>query len=629
MKYTTYTIIMVILLSGCAQQHLTKADKAYDRMAYADAVRSYEKAFHHLDDRDAALRLADAYVQLGDAAKAANWFAYADRTTPLAGDQALAYGRVLQRLGRTKEAALQVEKVLAERPEDPVVRELALGISAHEEFYADTTLYTVRPLNIPGATSMFSAIPFQGGLLLSGENSGTGRNTNPWNGASFLDLYTTRQDANGNWGELRPLDGEVNGRYHDGPAVCSGNGNELYFTRSDYYKHRLNKDEEAISHLMIFKAERNADGSWHNIRSFTYNGADFSAGHPALSLDGRSLYYISDMPGGYGGTDIYRCDLQPDGTWGYPRNLGPTINSAANEMFPTLDSDTLYFSSNGHRNLGGLDIFRSVLMTDEWSTPENLNYPINSQQDDFAFVPMNGGTSGYLSSNRTGVDRIHSFLAHDPTFLVKGTFTSFASAQPMDGVEVSLIDLATGERISMTTGPDGSYAFPLTKGHEYRVQGSKDGMFTESRDVSTVGLRTSRTWTEDFKLNEVVLNKPIVIENIYYDFDRWDIRADAAIELDKVARLFMDNPDLTFELSSHTDSRATDTYNLVLSDARANSAVDYLIRKGVDPSRIKAKGYGESRPVNQCADGVECTEEEHQANRRTEFRVTSVARQLP
>jgi outer membrane protein OmpA-like peptidoglycan-associated protein len=195
----------------------------------------------------------------------------------------------------------------------------------------------------------------------------------------------------------------------------------------------------------------------------------------------------------------------------------------------------------------------------------------------------------------------------------------------MAGVRVELLDETTGTRTELITGPDGRYRFPLEPGHRYRVLGGKDGMFTESRDISTVGQRISRTYIEDFQLMPVVVDKPIVIENIYYDYDRWEIRPDAAVELDKVARLFMDNPGLRFELSSHTDSRATDTYNLVLSDARANSAVDYLIRKGVDPGRISARGYGERMLVNRCADDVPCSEEEHQANRRTEFKVIGKA----
>ena len=296
--------------------------------------------------------------------------------------------------------------------------------------------------------------------------------------------------------------------------------------------------------------------------------------------------------------------------------------------------DTLFFASNGHRTLGGLDIFFSTRLEDGWSDPENMNYPINSTFDDFALtmlpgVPPSGGSSGYLSSNRRGADGIYTFAVHDPTLTLNVRFLDEVEGEPMAGVEVKLLDQTTGDTIVLFTDEHGGFRFPLLPGREYRVQGGKDGMFTESRDISTVGQRTSRTYNEEFRLKKVVIDKPIVIENIYYDYDRWDIRPDAAVELDKVARLFLDNPQLSFELGSHTDSRATDLYNSVLSEARANSAVDYLIRKGVPSARITARGYGEKQLVNRCADDVECTEEEHQANRRTEFKVTRTGVVLP
>ncbi len=291
--------------------------------------------------------------------------------------------------------------------------------------------------------------------------------------------------------------------------------------------------------------------------------------------------------------------------------------------------DTLYFSSNGHRTLGGLDIFRTALINGAWTAPENLNYPINSPFDDFGLVLLPSGTDGYLSSNRHGADRIYSFEAHEPTLALTGVLLDEEEGTPMADVEVKLLEMAEADTIVQFTNDDGHFSFPLKPGRDYRVLGGKDGMFTESRDISTRDQRTSRTYTEDFELKRVVIDKPMVVENIYYDYDKWDIRPDAAIELDKLVRLFNDNPELSFELGSHTDSRATDLYNLVLSEARANSAVDYLIRNGVGSNRITARGYGEKHPVNHCVNDVECTEEEHQANRRTEFKVTRSQALLP
>ncbi|MBK9177504.1 MAG: OmpA family protein [Flavobacteriales bacterium] len=329
------------------------------------------------------------------------------------------------------------------------------------------------------------------------------------------------------------------------------------------------------------------------------------------------------MPGGQGGTDIYVCERTSEG-WSLPRNLGPGINTAANEMFPVLFGDTMYFASNGHRTLGGLDIFRTVWTDVEWSRPENLNYPINTPFDDFALFPLVGGREGYLSSNRGGADGIYRFTANEPTLLLNISVFDEADGSPLAGAEVRLLEPTNPNPLSLFTNDDGKVTFPLTVEKLYEVLASKDGAFTESRTVSTKGQRISRPYSEEFRMKQVVVDKPIVIENIYYDYDRWDIRPDAALELDRIARLFIDNPNLSFELGSHTDSRASDTYNLVLSDARANSAVDYLVRKGVPADRITARGYGERKLVNHCSDEVECDEEGHQANRRTEFKVTRI-----
>lgn len=616
-------LLPALLLVSCAKQHLVNGDKAYERMAYAKATHHYERALVKIDDRAAMLRTADAFQQQRNAARAAEWYARAGQLAPLTGDDALRHGQVLGALGRHDEAAAMYERVLAERPDDALAQGLLTGIREREQFFVDTTLFTVTPLRVDGMAGIFAATPYQGGILFAGEKAATGGRENPWTGNSFLDLYTATPSGEDAWSAPAPLPGEVNGRFHDGPAVLAPDGRELYFTRSDYYKFRLQKDDGAVSHLKLFRAEW-SEGEWTNVHQFAHNAEGHSTGHAAISPDGNTLYHISDRPGGHGGTDLYRSTRTADG-WSAPENLGPAVNTPGDEMFPTMHGDTLFFASNGHAGVGGLDIFLTWPDgSGGWTTPENMNYPINTQHDDFALVLDADGRSGLLSSNRTGRDHVHRFLVHDPTLVLQGTFFNEETGEPMADVELTLLDQTTGEAITALTGPDGTYRFDLQKDHDYRVSGGKNGMFTESRDLSTKGQRTSRTWTEDFRLKEVVIDKPILVENIYYDYDRWDIRPDAAVELDKLARIFMDNPNLSFELSSHTDSRASDLYNLVLSEARAKSAVDYLIQRGVDPERITAKGYGERRLINHCKNDVECTEEEHQANRRTEFKVVKM-----
>jgi outer membrane protein OmpA-like peptidoglycan-associated protein len=296
-------------------------------------------------------------------------------------------------------------------------------------------------------------------------------------------------------------------------------------------------------------------------------------------------------------------------------------------MFPYMHEDgTLYFSSDAHNNLGGLDVFMSSFDGKKWLQVENLNYPLNSSADDFAFVMNKDNKTGYVSSNRDGSDKMYEVSKHDPTFILSGVVRYKDKFQGIDSAVVEVMDKRTGKKEVVLTNAKGAYKCKLPVGAEVIVKAGKAMFFpiTPPQQISTVGKKVSENFTADFVLDQIIIEKPIVLQNIYYDLDKWNIRQDAALELDKLVQVLVDNPKIQIELSSHTDSRAGDQYNLVLSDKRAKAAVQYIISKGIDAARMKAKGYGESKILNKCKNGVVCTEEEHQLNRRTEFKVIKI-----
>ena len=619
MKNKTLVILPMMVLASCTAHHMATADRAYERMAYAKATCGYEKALQHSNDRNAALRAADAYHRQNKLEKAADWFAYAESISSLAPQHAMQYGQVLLGLDRVELATEKLRSASNAMPGDPIAASLLKASEERSQLYTDSSLFSVKRIDLHGIEGAFSPMVLGNSIVFAGERSIAAGNTNPWNGLSFLDLYITR-DHNGTWTTPERLPGEINGRFHEGPAVFSTDGNTMYFTRSDYFKFRLNKDENSVSHLKLFRSEKSATGEWGNIHQFAYNGDHFSTGHAALSSDGNTLYFISDRPGGLGGTDIYRC-TRSDSTWNEPENLGATINTPGNEMFPTMSGDTLYFSTNGRVGLGGADIFRSHVHNGEWSTPQNMHYPINSPADDLGLVFNRDLRTGYFSSDRSGRDALYSFTMNEPTLIAQGICIDMGSDEPIADVSVRLLDMINGVSLTTITGEDGKFEFRVRPDRELQIRASKDEMLTETIDLITDGQRSDKTYTIEMEMKPIELDKPILVNNIYYDYDKWEIRPEAAVELRKLGRLFINNPDITFELSSHTDSRASELYNLVLSEARAKSAVDFLIRQGVDPRKIVAKGYGESQLMNTCSDNVECTEEQHQQNRRTEFKI--------
>lgn len=621
-KHILLSLCAAALLASCASYHVRKGEKAMALMAYAKAEQHFEKALAKHSGRNILLQTANVELKQGKVDQAVVHYAAAEDSSTLTGMDALNYGKLLMGSGQYGRAEPLLIRALQDMPERNGITELIGACQDYTSFYADSSRYSIASLNLPGIASAYSPSPVKGGLLFVGlANSPQGKR-DPWSGSAYADLYRISIAPGGSPSTPESIGAPVNGPYHEGSAVVSTDGRTLYFTRSNYYgDKKLRKDKDNVSNLKLFRATLDTNGNWANIREFGFNSDAYSLGTPALSKDGKTLFFTSDMPGGLGGKDIWASTDNGTG-WEAPVNLGPTINTAGDEMFPTVVGDALYFSSTSHKNMGGLDIFETHREGNSWSKPKNMGYPVNSMRDDFGFYMDSTGTTGYLSSSRSGTDHIYALAVRQPEFALEGTITN-ADGSPVPFAFVTLNNLAELMNEKDTADANGHFRFKLDPNTTYTVTATHEGMMRRSTFTSTVGLGLSTTLRADLQLDSLVMNKPIVVANIYYDLDKWDIRPDAAVELDKLAQVFKDNPGLTFELGAHTDSRGGDLYNLVLSDARAKSAVDYLVRQGVSPDRLIAKGYGETMPVNGCVNGVKCTEEAFQANRRTEFKVVS------
>lgn len=618
-------LVIAAVLGSCSADHyFKKADVEFEFLRYAKAIEHYEKGIKKKRDVHALENLADSYFFTNELDKAKPLYEEILSGSESGSKINFKYGRLLMSSGDYNGAINQFEIYLDKYPGDVVAEMLISSCRSINERFRDTTLYELAPLHTGDFTAAFSPVDYQNGIVFSGEKEVfRGSKQNPWTGNSYLDLYYMEKDTGGNWLSPVLLEGDVNGRFHEGPATFTEDGSLVYFTRSNYYKRKMVVDEQGENNLKIFRASL-VNGIWTNLEELPFNSDDYSCGHPTISADGNTLYFVSDMPGGYGGTDIYKSVLE-NGTWSKPENLGDVINTSGNELFPYIHSDgTLYFSSNAHNSMGGLDVFLTYFYNGRWMEPENLNYPLNTTKDDFGYVLNSDNVTGFVSSSRSDKDEVYSFEKKAPVFNLYGRARKKGTDIPVEGVTVEITKGSNNEVITMVSGKDGKFHYKLNSEEEYHLLCTKLGCFTRTDRISTVGLKYSENFYADFEVEEIVLNKPIVLENIYYDFDRWEIRQDAAAELDKLVKLLQDNPTICIEMGSHTDARGTDNYNMVLSDKRALAAVRYLISKGISAQRLSWKGYGETVPVNECVNKVPCTEEQHQMNRRTEFKVTSM-----
>lgn len=627
--YLPSLMLLAVLLSSCASYHVRQGNRLYKDLAYSQAIKEYQQALGKKSFPEAQIKLAESYRMINDLSKAEDAYSKVMQLKEVEPVHRLRYAQLLMRSGKYDQAKNYYDQYLGSQPSDLAAQKQRQSCDSITGWKQDSARYTIEASKLNTGGSNFSPVWYRDGVVFVSDRNAKAK-TYQWTGRPFLDLYYSKKDQSGNYGTAMALQGDVNGVYHEGPASFNAQTDTMYFTRNNYVKRKAVKSAEDVVILQLYQAIKK-DTAYREVSSLEINSKEYSTGHPTLSTDGQTMYFISDMPGGEGGTDLY-VTRKVNGQWSKAENLGKNINTPYNESFPMLWKDSLlYFSSEGHYGLGGLDVFYSGKNSDgSWMRVQNMGYPFNSSYDDFG-VAMNGdGTEGLLSSNRntqnTQQDQIYSFKINDLRFTLEGIAVEKQSQQPLSGVVVELTNRKTGEREKVTTLEDGKFFFKLNPNTDYSVVGSKDSYFTNTEPVSTVGKVQSENMYVKLKLEleQIIVNKPIVLENIYYDLDKYDIREDAAVGLNKLVKIMEDNPEISIELSSHTDSRADDRYNMTLSQRRAEAAVNYIVSKGVSAERITAKGYGETMLVNKCANKVNCTEEEHQANRRTEFKVTSM-----
>ena len=531
-----------------------------------------------------------------------------------------------------------------------------------------TGKYSIKNLGINTPNSDFGP-SFLGDNKLIFASPKTGFNVirDVWepNGERFLDLYEGTIQSDGSVTDKAKLQGEVNSRYHEAEAVFTKDSKTVYFTRNNYYKKRLGIDNLGYVNLAMFKATVNNNGEWINVIPMPFNNVEYSVGHPALSDDEKTLYFGSDMPGTLGETDIFKVAINQSG-FGIPVNLGPKINSTAKDWYPFIDGNVMYFTSDRWGGKGGSDIY-AVKLAGFIPTPVSLNEPINSSSDDFAFIINSDTRKGYFSSNRSGGkggDDIYSFIEEEPAAfechqIVKGEVRDRNTTDLLSGAEVVLSDKEGKVLETFITKEDATFHFEINCETEYELIGKKNGytpqtkVFTTSNEADKelkllilLGKGEIGFIVDSDKQNNInqtvdegedikpeglpdVLPEEIVrarastyivnIDPIYFEFDSSYLNGEAKTELRKVVDLMNKYPKMVIESASHTDSKGPDGYNIWLSDRRAKRTVDYILDNGIDARRITGKGYGETQLINQCHEGVECTEAQHAKNRRTEF----------
>ncbi|MDE7381660.1 MAG: OmpA family protein [Muribaculaceae bacterium] len=643
-------LVILIAGSGCKSAKLSDANDQLARGEYFDASKTYRKIYNRLTGRDerplrgeVAYKMATCYRKLNMAARASAAYQNAIRYE-YPDSMAFYYlGRSLQAEGKYQPAIDAYSKFLDWKPGNTLAIEGIAGcqkaIKAKNEKKSRYIVKNVKLFN--SRRSDFAPMYLDKTLtqlyFTTTNEKVTGTNRSEITGLKKSDIWYAKKDENGQWQRPEPVEGELNTEFDEGIVGFSPDGQTMYLTKA-------RRVPEADTSVEIYTSQR-SDASWSAPQKFEITGDTLSAvGHPSVSPDGTYLYFASDMPGGYGGKDIWRINLKERG--GSLENLGPQINTAGDEMFPCLRTDSvMYFSSDGHPGFGGLDLFKANLdkTGSRWSV-ENMGIPMNSPGDDFG-ITFGEGESGFFSSNRgdgRGYDHIYSFELPELKISISGWVVD-KDDEPVPKAVIRIVG-DDGSNQKEIARDDGSFSFRLERGVKYVMMAGAPGYLNVKQEFESDMEEADAEYGVDFIL--AAIHKPQVVENIFYDFDKASLRPESKAALDEMAQMLRDNPNVTIRMGSHTDRKGSNVYNEGLSERRAKSVVDYLINAGISPDRLTYKGYGETVPktvtkrINkeypQFPEGTELTEEfintlseedqeaADQINRRTEFQVTSI-----
>lgn len=623
-RLNRFLLVIALLLFGMgtsfAQKSLEDANKEWERQAYFEAAELYKKGIAKEKDREVkafgTFRIAECYRLATQPKLAEGWYERAIKAGYTEPEVYLNYAGVLRNLEKYNEAVEQYNKYLATNPTDEAAKRQMEGSKLATTWKEAQTRYTVTnaaTFNTNASDYGVTLFKKNGLFFSSARESAVGKSTYDKTGEKFSSIFETYIDKRGKWSTPVLIAGPVNTSMNEGALTFNKAFTIMLFTRCDTKK----------GLCKIYESRKQGNG-WGEPKLVSIFGDSITVGQPALSPDGRTLYFVADnAPDGYGGKDIWMVPLNKSEE--QPVNLGPSINTPGNEMFPYLHpSGTLYFSSDYHLGMGGLDIFSSEGGGNEWSKPENLKAPFNSGADDFAYISNAGKTRGFLSSNRLegrGMDDIYEWVLTPLEFSVKGVIRNETDQKPIPGAQVKLF-LSDSTFVDTIADASGNYSFTLKEGYNYALQANKKDFFGNNGKVSTEGEKYSKVFTVDIALKPIP-REEIQLEDILYDLGSDKLTAASKKSLESLVTMLKSSPELKIGINSHTDSRDTEANNLDLSQRRAQSVVNFLIENGIEEDRLKATGFGESQLLNRCADGVKCTEEEHAVNRRTTFQVLS------
>ena len=637
-------IISFLSNSGFAQKaKIAAADKKYNSYAYIDAIQTYERlAEKGYQSVEMFEKLGNAYYFNSDFEKAAQSYEKLYQLqSELAPEYFYRYAQSLKATGKEKEAATILAKFENKSSDDSRSKRLKNNTDYLEDIKANVGIYTIENAGINSKYSDYGSTIVDNKLIFTSarDTGGVGQRKHAWTGEHFTNLY-----AAGVNGELIPsnpvrYDANVNSKFHEATPVFTKDGNTMYFTRNNYLDGKKGKDANKVMLLKIYKATL-VNNRWTNVTELPFNSNNFSTAHPALSPDEQTLYFVSDRPGTIGQSDLYKVAINSNGTYGEPINLGVEINTEGRETFPFVTKDNqLYFASDGHPGLGGLDVFTTKINNDgSFGEVENDGAEVNSPKDDFGYYRDSEINKGFFSSNRDGglgSDDIYRFTSKDKCKqILKGIVTDSATGETLAGVQLILLNKQYKVIAETTSDALGYYAFDVNCRRIYHVRANKKDYTSKETKLRTPEV-TGETKL-DIQLESTIcrvavgddLGKCFGIKMIYFDLDKSNIRKEAALDLAKILDVLIQNPTIKLDIRSHTDCRQTAKYNMALSDRRAKATIAWLVSKGIDSSRLTGRGYGESQLINDCGceptNASNCTEEQHQMNRRSEFIITAL-----